>query len=146
MTNKGYMAFMPDWREHKKELTPEQWYELEDYMFMLRFDNIDTDPSTIEDKEIRIIWRSVRTSLLKIIRNYNYKKKSKGKKDIESNEEFDTPQEENNNATMQDWITLRNKTLKAFVTAFEEKLNVSIKQNYKNYKLLKSHMLQIIFS
>lgn len=112
MTNKGYMAFMPDWREHKKELTPEQWYELEDYMFMLRFDNIDTDPSTIEDKEIRIIWRSVRTSLLKIIRNYNYKKKSKGKKDIESNEEFDTPQEENNNATMQDWIALRNKTLK----------------------------------
>ena len=43
-------------------------------------------------------------------------------------------------------LPLRNKTLKTVVRAFEEKLNVSIKQNYKNYKLLKSHMLQSIFS
>lgn len=33
------------------------------------------------------------------------------------------------------FLELRNKTLQTFVRAFEEKLNVSIKQNYKNYKL-----------
>lgn len=94
MSNKGYMAFMPDWREYKKDLTPEQWYELEDYMFQLRFDNIDTDPSSIQDKEIRLVWRSIRPQLKKIIRNYNYKQKSKNNQDIQPNTEFEiTPNE-----------------------------------------------------
>lgn len=95
MTNKGYMAFMPDWWEYKKELTPEQWYELEDYMFQLRFNGIDTETETIQDKEVRLIWRTIRAQLKKIIRNYNYKIKSKGNTDILPNTEFEeTPVEE----------------------------------------------------
>lgn len=95
MTNKGYMAFMPDWWEYKKELTPEQWYELEDYMFQLRFNGVDTETSTIQDKEIRLIWRTIRAQLKKIIRNYNYKNKGKGNSIIEINTEFEqTPVEE----------------------------------------------------
>lgn len=94
MTNKGYMAFMPDWRETKRDLSPEQWYELEDYMFQLRFDGIDTDPSTIQDKEIKLAWRLIRPALKKIIRNYNYKQKqlsnnTQTENRIEANTEFD---------------------------------------------------------
>lgn len=83
MTNKGYMAFMPDWREIKKDLTPEQWYELEDYMFQLRFDGIDTDPSSIQDKEIKLAWRLIRPAIKKIIRNYKYKQKQLSNKNAE---------------------------------------------------------------
>lgn len=74
-----YLTFYENWRKNKKWCTPEEWYELEDIILQLRFDGIDTDPDTIENEKIAMIWNNIRPSILKSNRDkrYNDSKKSK---------------------------------------------------------------------
>lgn len=87
-----YMTFYENWVELKKMCSPEEWYELEDIIFQLRFEGIDTDPKTINNIKIKAAWIVIRPSILKSNRNTRYQD-NKGKKntDITPNEDFDTP-------------------------------------------------------
>lgn len=97
-TNDGYLAFMPDWREYKDLLTCEEWCELEDYIFKLRFDNIDTDPSTIKNKHIQVYWKIIRKGVQRALAQFRYRKNKTKNTDIPSNTEFDkAPKKKNEN-------------------------------------------------
>lgn len=91
--NDGYLAFMPDWREYKDLLTCEEWCELEDYIFKLRFDNIDTDPLTIKNKQIQVYWKIIRKGIQRALVQYRYRKNKTKNTDIPSNTEFETENE-----------------------------------------------------
>lgn len=83
-SNVKYLTFYENWRKNKKWCTPEEWYELEDIILQLRFDGIDTDPDTIENEKIAMIWNNIRPSILKSNRDkrYNDSKKNKQSSNI----------------------------------------------------------------
>lgn len=90
--NQGYLAFMPDWRVYRSLLSMEEWYELENYIFQLRFDGVDTDPSTIKNVQIKAFWGIIRKGILKAMRQFRYRQGKKNKannQDISSNTDFD---------------------------------------------------------
>lgn len=100
-SNVKYLTFYENWRKNKKWCTPEEWYELEDIILQLRFDGIDTDPDTIENEKIAMIWNNIRPSILKSNRDkrYNDSKKSKQSSNILQDtvgDEFNIPQVTNN--------------------------------------------------
>ena len=63
-----YFGFMDD-------LTPEQFYEFMQLIRDLRFNGVDKDPAEVEDKSVRLVWRSVRPSILKSAKNAKDHKK-----------------------------------------------------------------------
>ena len=78
-SNVKYLTFYENWRKNKKWCTPEEWYELEDIILQLRFDGIDTDPDTIENEKIAMIWNNIRPSILKSNRDKRYNDSKKNK-------------------------------------------------------------------
>lgn len=83
-----YIAFFEEYFDYAEDLTGEQY---KTFMLMirdLRFKGIDILPQDIEDKDLRLAWRSVRPCILKSSRNARaYEKKQKDT--IQPNEEFD---------------------------------------------------------
>ncbi len=59
MEKKTEFYFLNWWCHYKNMLTPEQWYELEEYIFNFGFDNKYTNPSSIKDKEVRSAWLGI---------------------------------------------------------------------------------------
>ena len=53
------LKFVEWWLSYREMLTPEQWYELEGYIFKFEFDEEYTDPSEIKDKVIRSAWLGI---------------------------------------------------------------------------------------
>lgn len=79
------------------DMTPEEFCEFMRLIRDLRFNSIDTKPEEVENKNIRLAWRSVRPAVIKSIanaRNYTKRKeKEEAKKqpiqEIEPNQDFD---------------------------------------------------------
>lgn len=106
-SNVKYLTFYENWRKNKKWCTPEEWYELEDIILQLRFDGIDTDPDTIENEKIAMIWNNIRPSILKSNRDkrYNDNKRAKQTSNIIQDTvgtEFDIPKPEIENKPILD--------------------------------------------
>lgn len=81
------LSFYENWRDLKKMFTNDEWCELEEIIWALRFDGIDTDPKTISNMKIRMAWNLIRPSIKKSNRNSRYQEKKKA--DITTNSEFD---------------------------------------------------------
>lgn len=81
------LSFYENWRDLKKMFTNDEWCELEEIIWALRFDGIDTDPKTISNMKIRMAWNLMRPSIKKSNRNSRYQEKKKA--DITTNSEFD---------------------------------------------------------
>lgn len=59
-----HFCFLNWWCEYKDMLTPEKWYELEEYIFKFGLDNEYTNPDEIKDMEIRSAWLGISESML----------------------------------------------------------------------------------
>lgn len=88
------LSFYENWRDLKKMFTNDEWCELEEIIWALRFDGIDTDPKTISNMKIQMAWNLIRPSIKKSNRNSRYQeKKAKKNTDITPNEEFNNTTE-----------------------------------------------------
>lgn len=85
-----YFVFHREWNDLRKEVSKNVWYELETLMLQLRFEGIDTVPSTIKNKNVRQYWVLIRTKVLSSMENLKRQQKfrSKDKQDIQSNTDF----------------------------------------------------------
>lgn len=81
------LSFYENWRDLKKMFTNDEWCELEEIIWALRFDGIDTDPKTISNMKIRMAWNLIRPSIKKSNRNTRYQEKKKA--DVTTNTEVD---------------------------------------------------------
>lgn len=81
------LSFYENWRDLKKMFTNDEWCELEEIIWALRFDGIDTDPKTISNMKIQMAWSLIRPSIKKSNRNTRYQEKKKA--DMATNSEFD---------------------------------------------------------
>jgi hypothetical protein len=96
---KEYFVFHKEWSDLREQLSMKVWYELETLMLQLRFNNIDTDPLTIKNKNVRQHWIVVRRQILNSKENLERKKNSRKNIDIQSNIDFDNtniPSEQEN--------------------------------------------------
>lgn len=74
------ITFFKEYFDFMDDMTPEQYYEFMRLIRDLRFNGIDTKPEDVEDKFVRLAWRSVRPVIAKSTRNakdYNKKKTQK---------------------------------------------------------------------
>lgn len=70
------IVFFEEYFGYMDDMTPEQYCQFMGLIRDLRFSGADTDPNSIEDKVVRLAWRSVRPSVLKSTRNaVNYERK-----------------------------------------------------------------------
>jgi hypothetical protein len=83
------LSFYENWRDLKKMFTNDEWCELEEIIWALRFDGIDTDPKTISNMKIQMAWNLIRPSILKSNRNTRYQEKKKA--DVTTNTEVEKP-------------------------------------------------------
>lgn len=81
------LSFYENWRDLKKMFTNDEWCELEEIIWALRFDGIDTDPKTISNMKIQMAWSLIRPSIKKSNRNTRYQEKKKA--DVTTNTEVD---------------------------------------------------------
>ena len=63
MEKRTHFYFLNWWCEYKDMLTPEQWYELEEYIFKFGLDCEYTDPNEIKDMTIRSAWLGISESM-----------------------------------------------------------------------------------
>ena len=65
--NKGTtgIVFFKDYFDYMDDLSPEQYYQFMGLIRDLRFEGKDVKPEEVEDKSVRLAWRSVRPSILK---------------------------------------------------------------------------------
>lgn len=94
-----------------EDMTPEEFCEFMRLIRDLRFKGIDTKPEQVENKSVRLAWRSVRPVVMKSTQNAkDYRKKQQAKSEAEievstytaqptnilpMEEEFDIPQDFN---------------------------------------------------
>lgn len=81
------LSFYENWRDLKKMFTNDEWCELEEIIWALRFDGIDTNPKTISNMKIQMAWSLIRPSIKKSNRNTRYQEKKKA--DVTTNTEVD---------------------------------------------------------
>ena len=69
--NKGTtgIVFFEEYFDYMDDFSPEQYYGFMQLIRNLRFKGIDTDPADVEDRGIRLAWRSIRPSILKSTTN-----------------------------------------------------------------------------
>ena len=76
------IVFFEEYFNFMDDLTPEQFCEFMRLIQNLRFKGIDTKVEDVEDRDVRLVWRSVRPSILKSRNNAkDYEKKNKPKQE-----------------------------------------------------------------
>lgn len=74
------IVFFEEYFNYLDDMSPEQYFQFMCLIRDLRFKGIDTDPNLIEDRDLRMVWRVVRPSVLKSKKNADdYKKKQEEK-------------------------------------------------------------------
>ena len=79
------MIFFEDYFNYMDDMTPEQFYQFMGLIRDLRYKGIDKDANEIEDKVVRLAWRSVRHSVGKSKKNaedYDKRKKKEQEENV----------------------------------------------------------------
>lgn len=116
------MIFFEDYFNYMDDMTPEQFYQFMGLIRDLRYRGIDTDVNEIEDKVVRLAWRSVRHSV------------SKSKKNAE---DYDKRKGENKQKQEEPVISTQPETDQSFESKIEEAKNAYNKGNLgKTYDII----------
>ena len=81
------IVFFEEYFDFMDDMTPEEFYEFMGLIRDLRFNGVDTKPEEVNNKVVRLAWRSVRPSVLKSARNARDYEGNKGQKPKQGQEE-----------------------------------------------------------
>lgn len=82
------MIFFEDYFNYMDDMTPEQFYQFMGLIRDLRYRGIDTDANEIEDKIVRLAWRSVRHSVAKSKKNSDNYESNKNKQQTKNEDMY----------------------------------------------------------
>ena len=81
------IVFFEEYFDFMDDMTPEEFYEFMGLIRDLRFNGVDTKPEEVNNKVVRLAWRSVRPTVLKSARNARDYEGKKGQKPKQGQEE-----------------------------------------------------------